>query len=274
MIDGRWSNAHRKTIITPGIDHRPPVTITEFNDIRQMRSAFKKNWKLYLMEALGLGIFMISACFFDGMLEAKNSAWHTAIPDPFIRLVIMGVMMGLTALFIFYSPVTAPSGAHINPAVTLTFLYLERTGMYDALFYIIFQFAGGTLAVYMMASLMGHTLTGQPVNYAVTVPGKDGVGAACIIECCIAFVMMSMILFTSASKSLSKYSKLFAACLVCINVLVAGSISGFGMNPARSFASALPAHTWTAFWIYLFVPPVSMLAAAVFFLAITHRKKP
>ena len=34
------------------------------------------------------------------------------------------------------------------------------------------------------------------------------------------------------------------------------------MNPARSFASALPAQAWTAFWIYFTAPPLGMLLAA------------
>ena len=39
-------------------------------------------------------------------------------------------------------------------------------------------------------------------------------------------------------------------------------ISGMSMNPARSFASALPAGQWMAFWIYLTAPVLGMLLAA------------
>jgi aquaporin Z len=55
-------------------------------------------------------------------------------------------------------------------------------------------------------------------------------------------------------------------------VIVAGPISGFGMNPARSFASALPANIWTVFWIYLFAPFIGMLLAAEFYLFVERRK--
>jgi len=34
------------------------------------------------------------------------------------------------------------------------------------------------------------------------------------------------------------------------------------MNPARTFASALPAQIWTALWIYFTAPPLGMLVAA------------
>ncbi|MEI9955797.1 MAG: aquaporin [Ferruginibacter sp.] len=138
-----------------------------------MKATFFKNYKLYLMEALGLAIFMISACFFTAMMEHLATTWHHAFPEPRTRLAIVAAAMGLTALFIFYSPVTAPSGAHINPAITLVQLRMGKINKIDALFYIIFQFIGGTLAVYMMAFFMGNTLTASPVNYVVTVPVKN-----------------------------------------------------------------------------------------------------
>jgi aquaporin Z len=238
-----------------------------------MLAALKNNWKLYLMEALGLGIFMVSACFFGGILEAKTSLLNKIITDGFIRMIIMGVMMGLTALFIFYSPFTAPSGAHINPAVTITFLRLQKIKREDAFFYILFQFMGGTLAVLIMQVLMGTILTGAPVNSVVTIPGKAGPVSAAITEFIIAFIMITMILFTSVNKYLKKYTRVIAAFLVCSFVIVAGPVSGFSMNPARSFASAFPANIYTAFWIYMLVPFAGMLAAAEFFLGIQSIKR-
>jgi aquaporin Z len=239
--------------------------LTDDRGILQMKASFTKNWIHYLQEALGLAIFMFSACFFDGILEAKNSPLHIAIPNDFIRLVIMGIMMGLTALFIFYSPITAPSGSHINPAVTLAFYRLGKISTWDALFYIIFQWIGGLLAVYIMAALMGDTLKDAPVNYVVTVPGKYGAIPAAITEYMIAFVMIIMILFTSANETFKKYTQTIAGCFVCIYVIIAGPISGFGMNPARTFASAFPAHIYTAFWIYMIMPFAGMLSAAEVF---------
>ena len=231
-----------------------------------MRTVFTTNYRLYLMEAFGLAIFMISACFFGAMLEAKNSWLHQCIPNGMVRNIIMGILMGATALFIFYSPVTAPSGSHINPAVTISFLRLGRISKQDAFFYILFQFIGGTLAVYLVALLMGSLLTTKPVNYAATVPGKQGIAIAAFTELIIAFMMMSMVLFTSIHPVFKKYTRIFAGCMVCMYVIIAGPISGFGMNPARSFASALPSNTWTAFWIYTIIPVAGMLSAVECFL--------
>lgn len=251
----------------------PIQVFTGNSGMIQLKTSFKKNWKHYLQEALGLAIFMFSACFFGALLEGKTSTLHQQITNPFVRSIIMGVLMGATALFIFYSKFTAPSGSQINPAVTITFLRLGKMCRYDALFFIIAQFAGGTVAVYLMQLLMGNILTQPPVNSVVTVPGIYGTVTAILTEFIIAFITMSMVLFTSTNNKLKRYTRIFAGCLVCTWVIVAGPISGFGMNPARSFASALPAHIWTSFWIYLFVPFAGMLSAAEFFLLVQKKSK-
>lgn len=250
----------------------PIQVFTGMKGTVQMKATFGKNWMHYLQEALGLAIFLISACFFSAMLFSEKSLWYYALPDVTIRNVLMGIAMGSTALLIFYSPLTAPSGSQINPAVTLTFLRLNKMCKYDAVFFVLFQIIGGTVAVFIMQMLMGSTLIEPPVNSAVTVPGKNGVWWALVIELIIAFITMSMVLFTSTNDKLKKYTRIFAGCLVCTWVIVAGPISGFGMNPARSLASALPANIWTAFWIYLFVPFVGMLVAAELYLFVEKRK--
>jgi len=239
----------------------------------QMKTSFKKNWKHYLQEALGLAIFMISACFFGALLFSEKSSLQQAIPSGMLRNILMGVMMGSTALFIFYSPWTAPSGSQINPAVTITFLRLDKMCRYDALFFIIFQIIGGTIAVFVMQLIMGGILVNPPVNSVATVPGKSGVWPAFFTELIIAFSMMTMVLFTSSNEKLKKYTRIIAGCMVCLYVIFAGPVSGFGMNPARTFASALPAHTWTAFWIYMIVPFAGMLSAAEFFVWLQKSRK-
>ena len=48
----------------------------------------------------------------------------------------MGLAMGLTAIGIIYSPWGKQSGAHLNPAVTLTFFRLGKVAPWDAVFYV------------------------------------------------------------------------------------------------------------------------------------------
>lgn len=250
----------------------PIQVFTGASGIKQMKTAFRQNLGYYLREALGLAIFMISACFFSAILFSENGVWYHLIHGEIMKNAAMGIIMGLTALFIFYSPWTAPSGSQINPAVTVTFLRLGKMCRYDALFFVIFQIIGGTLGVYVMQLLMGAVLTDPPVNSGATVPGPRGVWWALVTEFIISLITMIVVLFSSQHRRMKKYTRIFSAVLVCCWVVFAGPVSGFGMNPARSFASALPSGIWTASWIYFLAPFAGMLTAAEIFLLVLRKK--
>src|SRR5437762_14365439 len=66
--------------------------------------AARNHWPEYLMEAAGLGIFMVSACAFVALLEHPASPVHQSIVNPFIRRMLVGIAMGLTAIGIIFSP--------------------------------------------------------------------------------------------------------------------------------------------------------------------------
>src|SRR6266849_1748240 len=79
--------------------------------------ALRLHWPEYLMEAAGLGFFMVSACLFGALYENPASPVRHAIVSAFLRRVVMGLSMGATAIAIIYSPWGKQSGAHINPSV-------------------------------------------------------------------------------------------------------------------------------------------------------------
>jgi len=225
----------------------------------------KKHLPEYLMEASELGLFMVSAGVFTILFEAPGSPVHQAIANADLRRFLIGVAMGTTAIALIYSPWGKQSGAHMNPAVTLTFYQAGKVKRQDAIFYIVFQCLGGLAGVSLVALLFGNLFTQPPVNYVVTVPGWLGWMGAVLGELVIAFIMMMMVLFTSNHKKLNRYTGIFAGCLVMLYVTFEAPLSGFGMNPARSFASALLAQNWTAFWLYVLVPPLGMLTASALY---------
>lgn len=224
------------------------------------------HWPEYLLEAAGLGVFMASACFFGALLEdpfsAARTRWPELLADPFTRRVLMGLAMGGTALVIFYSPWASRSGAHINPAVTLTFWRLGRIRTRDAVAYAAAQFAGGAAGVVLAALALGDALAHPAVRYVVTVPGRDGVAVAALAEATICFAMMAAVLALSSRPSLERFTGLACATLLGLYITFESPLSGTSLNPARTFASAVVAGVWTDAWIYFVAPPLGMLAAA------------
>jgi aquaporin Z len=225
-------------------------------------AALRQHWPEYLIEAAGLGLFMISACVFGTLLGHPDSPVIRAVPDPVARRLLMGLAMGLTAVALIYSPWGQRSGAHFNPATTVTFWRLGKVATHDAAFYALAQVLGGLVGVLIAAAVLGELVAHPAVHYVVTVPGPLGTAAAFLAEFAIAFVLMSVVLQASNTARLARFTGLFAGLLVATYIAVEAPISGMSMNPARSLASAIPAQVWTALWLYLTAPPLGMLLAA------------
>ena len=230
-----------------------------------IRDALMKHWPEYLMEAAGLGMFMISACVFGVLLEHPSSPIRTAITNPFLRRTLMGLAMGSTAIGVIFSPWGKQSGGHLNPAVTLSFIRLGKITSVDGLFYILFQFAGGIAGVLLAATFLRNTLTHPAVNYVATLPGPSGAGPAFLAEMIISFVLMTVVLVATNTPAIARFTGLLAGALVASYITFEAPISGMSMNPARTFGSALAAHNWNALWIYFTAPLLGMLLAAEVF---------
>ena len=155
-----------------------------------MEQRYSDHWPEYLMEAGGLCLFMISACVFTTMLEHPGSPIRQRLGSAFLRRTIIGVAMGLTAIGLIYSPWGKQSGAHLNPAVTITFFRLGKLARADALFYVLAQFAGATAGVLASSFLLNRWISHPAVNYAVTVPGAGGTAIAFAAELLISFLLM------------------------------------------------------------------------------------
>lgn len=227
-----------------------------------MRDALRHHWPEYLIEAAGLGAFMISACACAAILDYPGSPIHRALPDPVLRRLLFGLAMGLTAISIIYSPWGKLSGAHINPCVTLTFFRLGKVHRWDACFYVVAQLAGGIAGVMLSATVLGEIIAHPSVNYVVTTPGVLGPGVAFAAEALISFGLMSVVLIVSNIERIARFTGVFAGALVATYITFEAPLSGMSMNPARTFASAFGAHLWTALWIYFTAPPLGMLLAA------------
>jgi len=239
--------------------------VTPAAAVAKAAAALASHWPEYVCEFACLGLFMLSACSFGVLLGHPDSPLRAAVQHAFARGLLGGLAMGLTALAIFLSPWGKRSGAHINPAVTLSFLWLRKIGGWDAFFYTLFQFLGGIAGVLISAAVYGEALSAPPVSYVVTRPGPAGVAVAFAAEFLLAALMLTVVLQSSNSTRLARFTPFFAASLVTLFITFEAPLSGMSINPARTLGSAVGAQTFTAIWIYFTAPVAGMLFAAALY---------
>lgn len=222
-------------------------------------------WQEYLMEAGCLGLFMLPACLVTAWIEHPHSAVREAIPDALFRSALIGIAMGITLVLIVHTPWGKQSGAHMNPAVTLTYLFLGKVAPVRASGYVAAQFVGGLAGVGLAWVLAGDALADRAVDFAVTRPGPAGPAAAFLAEALISFLMMNAVLFSTNSRTWSRRTPYLAGALVAVFITFEAPLSGMSMNPARTFASAVAAGEWAGIWIYFSAPVLGMLAAGALY---------
>lgn len=256
----------RKRFADVSCDRDPRMTLSSEPAPREGQgqrwiAALRRHWPEYAMEGAGLGIFMVAAGTAWTILAYPGWPVDHLLLNPLVKRCLMGIAMGGTAVALIYSPWGRQSGAHYNPAVTLTFLRLRKIKPVDAFFYILAQFVGGLAGVLLVQAMLGHAFAAPPVAFIVTRPGHLGEAIAFLGELTISFLMMLMILYTSNRIPLMRYTGFFAGILIIVYVTFEAPLSGFSMNPARTFASALPSGDWRGIWIYFTAPIIGMLTA-------------
>jgi aquaporin Z len=157
---------------------------------------------------------------------------------------------GLTVLAVILF-MGAISGAHLNPAVTLSFSLRGDFPWRRVPGYILVQLAGATAAcLFLWAALGKHGQLGA------TEPGS-GIHAwqAMLIELVLTLGLVSTILGTASSaQNVGAFSALGVGGYVCLAGLWSSPISGASMNPARSFGPDLALLDFSNYWVYIVGP--------------------
>jgi aquaporin Z len=214
----------------------------------------------YAIEAAGTAWLMLVILGLGSLLWATGWPLERALASESARRVVMGTGVGAAVAAFAWSRWGARSGAHLNPAVTIAFLYLRKVAWRDAAGYVLAQWVGGTLAAIVWA-LGVRAAAGRPLLLA-TVPGAPGPLAAFGVEVAITGALMLVLLVVSNSRR-QRLTPAAAGLAIALLVFLAAPLSGASLNPARSFASALVAGEWRAFWVYLAGPPFGALLAAL-----------
>lgn len=179
------------------------------------------------------------------------------------------VTWGLIVMVMIYS-VAHISGAHFNPAVTLTFAIFGHFPYKEVPFYIVAQMMGSILASISLALMFDVT----PKAFFGTIP----VGSNCqslAMEIIISFLLMFVIYGVATdTRAVGDLAGVAIGMTIMLNVFIAGPISGGSMNPARSLGPALVKHNFKGIWVYIIGPPIGTIAGAFAYSFIRFPDKP
>jgi MIP family channel proteins len=199
-------------------------------------------------EVLGAFALVFAGC---GAI-ITNAHTHGALGAVGVSLVFgLVILAGIAAL-------GHVSGAHFNPAVTLSFFLTRHLPGRDALAYLAGQLLGAILA----ALLLWAIWPSQPADLGATVP-SIGAGRALILEAVMSGLLMLVILSVATdTRAVGAPAALAIGATIALDALFGGPLTGASMNPARSFAPALVSGQWRDFWVYVAGPLVGALLGA------------
>nr|WP_255550835.1 aquaporin [Granulicella sp. dw_53] len=247
------------------------VSVTTLPFSATPAEALATHWKEYLMEAVELCVLMVSICL-SGTLIYSDVLPLSTLSD-LGKALLMGTAVGGTTVLIIRSPFGRRTGAHFNPALTLTYFFLGRIHPLDTIFYILSQFVGAMVGVFTAHEVLGVHLSAPPVSYVITIPGRYGNAVAFLAEFILSGVLMWLILFTTNRVHLINSTPFFVALITVFYYGFCSSLSGFSVNPARSFSSAFFASAWEGIWIYFLAPSSGMLTAALIYVRVKGKRQ-
>ncbi|KAL0805089.1 hypothetical protein Bca101_097580 [Brassica carinata] len=179
------------------------------------------------------------------------------------------VTWGLIVMVMIYS-IGHISGAHFNPAVTITFAVFRRFPWYQVPLYIGAQLSGSLLASLTLRLMFNVT----PEAFFGTTPA-DSVARALVAEIIISFLLMFVISGVATdSRAIGELAGIAVGMTIILNVFVAGPISGASMNPARSLGPAIVMGVYKGIWIYIVGPIVGIMAGGFVYNFIRFTDKP
>ncbi|KAG2370964.1 Aquaporin NIP6-1 NOD26-like intrinsic protein [Vigna angularis] len=163
------------------------------------------------------------------------------------------------------------SGAHLNPAVTLSFAALKHFPWKHVPMYIGAQVLASICAAFALKGVYHPFMSG-----GVTVP-SGGYGQSFALEFIIAFNLMFVVTAVATDTRAYLESCWFAPqsdIFPTMNIKTPTSpllksstdletpVSGGSMNPVRTLGPAIAANNYKAIWVYLIAPVLGALAGA------------
>lgn len=158
------------------------------------------------------------------------------------------------------------SGAHFNPAVTVTMWMFKRIDSASVAAYIVAQILGGILASTLVMFMFGQA--GSDVVAGGTPSVGEGFSnvQALIAEGVGTFLLLTVIYGSAVDKRAPAGAPLFIGLIIVVVIVAIGPITGSALNPARYFGPAIASgKVGSDFWVWIVGPLLGgILAGTVY----------
>lgn len=150
------------------------------------------------------------------------------------------------------------SGAHFNPAVTISFAVMKEFDKRDVFPYIFVQLIGGVFASLMLFLIFQEDFSSvSEVAYLGATLPRGSWLQSFILEVILTFILMLVISLSAIhAKAIKSFAGLAIGLTVGLEAMFAGPICGASMNPVRSIGPALISLNFEHLWIYIVAPIV------------------
>ena len=159
------------------------------------------------------------------------------------------------------------SGAHFNPAVTISFALMGEFAKKDVWKYVFSQILGAILACLFLALLFVEEAksVSELGYYGATIP-RGSWGQSFGFEFILTFMLM-LVIYGSAvhGKAVKSFAGIAIGFTVGLEAMFAGPICGASMNPARSIGPAIVSGNFESLWLYIVAPILGAIVAGVIF---------
>ncbi|KAI4339451.1 hypothetical protein MLD38_024395 [Melastoma candidum] len=212
-----------------------------------------------IAEAVGTYFVIFSGC---GAVAVNKIYGSVTFPG-------ICVVWGLIVMVMVYS-VGHISGAHFNPAVTITFAIFRHFPWKQVPLYIIAQLLGSTLASGTLSLLFD---VNENAYYGTLPVGSQL--RSLILEMIISFLLMFVISGVATdNRSVGEMAGIAVGMTIMLSIFIAGPVSGGSMNPARSIGPAIVMHQYRGLWLYIIGPIVGTVMGGFTYNLIRFTDKP
>jgi glycerol uptake facilitator protein len=190
--------------------------------------------------------------------------------QPFIDWSVIGLVHAFI-LFMLIQTLAVVSGAHLNPAVTLSMAAIRQIRPPEAFVYIVLQLAGAVLAALLTKALISDE--GAAVNYGapmVSARLSHSIFLGAIAEAVGTFFLVWAIVGVAVNPAgLKDWAGLAIGTTLGMLIMIFGPLTGGGLNPARALGPALVGHFFDGpghfVWVYTVAPVIGGVVAALLY---------